>query len=170
MYIFVNFSWFSFQQHWTKTDISYMFCLPTHDISYTYMAGDRVEFYTNKWNVQIILLALSYKFPTCMKSKISFSASPRMSQETIVEVQVKPGDVKISKLYWFLMMQHALTSHLLFILYQYHIIAISLFSSYLATFLSMKRPTQEFHDHKHFRVVYKSWYYYYYANKWYSIT
>ena len=29
-------------------------------------------------------------------------------------------------------------------------------NSYLATSLSMKRPTQEFQDHKHFRVIHKS--------------
>ena len=37
--------------HWTKIEISYMSRLPTHDISYTYLAEDKVEFYAIKWNV-----------------------------------------------------------------------------------------------------------------------
>ena len=33
--------------HWTKTKISYMFCLPKPDVSNTYLAEDRAEFYAN---------------------------------------------------------------------------------------------------------------------------
>ena len=43
-----------------------MSCLPKHDISYTYLVEDRAEFHANEECVEI---ALSYRFPTCMKSK-----------------------------------------------------------------------------------------------------
>ena len=59
--------------HWTKTSISYMSHLSTHDISYTYLAEDRVEFYANKINEMCRKSCLSNKFPICMKFKFSFS-------------------------------------------------------------------------------------------------
>ena len=37
--------------HYTKIKISYMSCLPKQNISYTYLAEDRVEFYVNEGNV-----------------------------------------------------------------------------------------------------------------------
>ena len=37
--------------YYTKSKISYMSCLQKHDISYTYLAKDRAEFYVNEGNV-----------------------------------------------------------------------------------------------------------------------
>ena len=50
--------------HRTKTEISYMSCLPTHDIFYMYLAAKQMKFVEN--------LALSYKYPTCMYTKFTF--------------------------------------------------------------------------------------------------
>ena len=52
-----------------KTKISYMSCVPKHDISYTYPAEDRA-----KLNEMYRKSCLSYRFPTCMKSKFLSSA------------------------------------------------------------------------------------------------
>ena len=63
------------KSHWTKTKISYMSCLPKHDISNTYLTENRAEFYANIIMICVENLALSYRFPTCMKFRFSSSGS-----------------------------------------------------------------------------------------------
>ena len=61
--------------HHTKNKISYMSCLPKHDISYIYLAEDRVEF--NE------ISALSYRFPILyyIMYKIQWSSSRQKCPE-----------------------------------------------------------------------------------------
>ena len=37
--------------HWTKNEISYVFCFPKCDISYIYLVEDRATFHTNEGKV-----------------------------------------------------------------------------------------------------------------------
>ena len=67
------------KSHWTKTKISYMSCLPKHDISNTYLTENRAEFYANIIMICVENLALSYRFPTCMKFRFSSSGSSILS-------------------------------------------------------------------------------------------
>ena len=59
---------FAGRLHWTKTEISYMSRLPTHDISYTYLVEDRAEFHVT--NEMCRKSGMSYtEFPSCTKFK-----------------------------------------------------------------------------------------------------
>ena len=70
--IFATSPTFDISHHRTKSKISFMSCLPKHELSDTRLEEDRIEFC--KINEMCRKFALSYTFPMCMKSEFISSA------------------------------------------------------------------------------------------------